>query len=137
MEVTPNPHPLVVAWAGPGVGVALPLAALLLAQGLRIPGVYLFRFFAGFCLVANGAYIAGGCFQGLADAGDMLRHGSRAWQLMLFGVAAVPLGLYLCNGLGPYFGLGRAQGRVSRAAVLTSLALLVLLEGAEIVLAGR
>jgi hypothetical protein len=136
-DVAVNPHPLAVAWAGPAVGTALPLGAFLLASGFRIRGGYLLRFFAGFCLVANGAYLAAGSSQGLADAGDMLRHGSRAWHLMLFGVATIPLGLYLWNGLGPHFGLGPAQGRVNHAAALASLALLGLLVGAELLFAGR
>ena len=64
-------------WAGPILGVALPVAAWLAAALCRLVGAYLLRFFAGFCLVANGAYIAGGSFDRLGDAGVMLRHGSR------------------------------------------------------------
>ncbi|MDZ7618851.1 MAG: hypothetical protein U1E05_17745 [Patescibacteria group bacterium] len=103
-----------------------------MARLLRAPGVYLFRFFAGFCLIANGVYIGGGSIQGLADAGDMLMHGSAQWQLVLFGLLTVPLGLYLWNGLGPKFGLGEAKGRVSRSAALTCLALFTLLAGVEL-----
>jgi hypothetical protein len=48
-----NPHPLLVVWAGPVLGVLLPMA-------------------------------------GVGDAGDMLRHGSPAWQLWhCFGVGRV------------------------------------------------
>ena len=104
---------------------------------LRSPGLYLFRFFAGFCLVANGAYIGVGSFEGIADAGDMLRHGSDRWQLILFGLVTVPLGLYLWNGLGPKFGLGQAKGRVSRAAAVTSCGLLALIVLAEILLSSK
>ena len=80
-DVHPNPHPLFVVWAGPVVGALLPLLGFLLARSLRWPGVFLFRFFAGFCLIANGVYIGFGSIQGLADAGDMLRYGSSRWQL--------------------------------------------------------
>ena len=52
-----------------------------LAAGLRLPGAYLLRFFAGFCLVANGGYIGGGSFDRLGGAGQMLRHGSPPWLL--------------------------------------------------------
>ena len=51
-----NPHPLAVVWAGPIIGSALPLTAFGLAAACRLPGVYLFRFFAGFCLIAVIAY---------------------------------------------------------------------------------
>src|SRR4051794_17898188 len=59
-EVAPNPAPLLVVWAGPLVGVALPLLAWGVACLLRWAGWYLLRFFAGFCLIANGAYIGVG-----------------------------------------------------------------------------
>lgn len=135
--VHPNPHPLFVVWAGPVVGVALPGLAYLLARALHWPGDYLFRFFAGFCLVANGFYISIGSVQGIADAGDMLLHGSSRWQLVLFGAVAVPLGLYLWNGLGPKFGLGAAKGSVSRSAAIASLALFALVAGIEIAIGSK
>jgi hypothetical protein len=109
----------------------------LLARALRSPGVYLFRFFAGFCLIANGVYIGLGSIQGLADAGVMLMHGSSRWQLILFGMLTAPLGLYLLNGLGPNFGLGEAKGSVSRSAALTSLALFVVLAGVEMAIGSK
>lgn len=136
-DVSPNPHPLLVVWAGPIVGAALPVLALLGARMLRLPGVALLRFLAGFCLVANGVYIGIGAIDGLADAGDMLRHGSARWQLVLFGVLTVAPGLRLWHGLGPSFGLGAAKGQVSRAAALTSLALLVVLAGVELAIGSR
>jgi hypothetical protein len=136
-DVYPNPHPLLVVWAGPVVGAVLPLQAFLAARALRAPGVFLFRFFAGFCLIANGVYIGFGSIAGLADAGDMLVHGSAHWQLALFGVLMAPLGLYLWNGLGPKFGLGEAKGTVSRTAAVTSLALFTALAGIEIVIGSR
>ncbi|MFZ5833635.1 MAG: hypothetical protein ACOY3P_26400, partial [Planctomycetota bacterium] len=70
-----NPHPLAVVWMGPLVGVVLPLIAWATAAGARMPLVFLLRFFAGFCLVANGAYIGGGSFDRIGDCGEMLRHG--------------------------------------------------------------
>lgn len=136
-DVYPNPHPLVVVWAGPVVGVVLPLLAFLIARALRSPGVYLFRFFAGFCLIANGGYIGVGAIQGLADAEDMLRHGSSRWQLILFGILTASLGLYLWNGLGPKFGLGQGKGSVSRAAALTSLALFVVVAAIEMAIGSK
>jgi hypothetical protein len=128
-----NPHPLLVTWAGPVLGVLIPLAASGAAAVLRMPGAYLLRFFAGFCLIANGAYIGVGSVERIGDAGDMLRHGSRPWHLWLFGAVTLPLGLLLWHRLGPYFGLGKARGRVSRGAAIACLVLLALVAGLEFV----
>jgi hypothetical protein len=128
-DLAENPQRLIVVWAGPLVGVLLPLAAWGVAVGLRWSGVYLLRFFAGFCLIANGAYLGAGTFDGIGDAGELLRHGARPWQLWLFGAVAVPAGLALWHRLGPWFGLGRARGEVSRAAAYGSLAALVVVGG--------
>src|ERR1044071_5291458 len=49
-----NPHPQLVAWGGAMLGSLIPVTFLVLARLLRSPGLYLFRFFAGFCLIANG-----------------------------------------------------------------------------------
>ena len=74
---------------------------------------------------------AGCCSTSFDDGGVILRKGGRAWQLILFGLAAAPLGLWLINGLGPSFGLAPksdpARGRVDpRAAVGVALALVAL-----------
>ena len=65
-----NPHPLAVVWGGPLIGSGLPLLVLALAAAFRWPGLPLFRFFAGFCLIANGVYIGIGWL--LADGADPL-----------------------------------------------------------------
>ena len=78
-DVSPNPNPVLVVWAGPLVGVLLPLALLVIFKVGRVSLAYLSQFFAGFCLIANGAYIGVGSFARIGDAGDMLRHGSPRW----------------------------------------------------------
>jgi hypothetical protein len=110
-----NPNPLLVVWMGPLVGVALPLVALAIVRGAKLPGWYLIQFFAGFCLVANGAYLAFGSFSRIGDAGDMMRYGTPIALLWSFGLITIPLGLWLWNGLGPYFGLGSSHGQVNRS----------------------
>ena len=105
-DVAPNPRPLVVVWAGPLVGVLAPLVIWGAAAAVRMPGAFVLRFFAGFCLVANGAYLAGGSLGGVGDCGVMLRQGSPIWALWLFGAVAIPLGLWLWHGEGRRFGLG-------------------------------
>src|SRR5262245_54944081 len=61
-DLSENPHPLVVVWAGPIVGIVLPVAAWGIAVACRVGEAFLLRFFAGFCLLANGLYIAIGSF---------------------------------------------------------------------------
>jgi hypothetical protein len=128
-DVSPNPNPLVVVWAGPLVGVVLPLGLLLAARAGRLKWAYMVQFFAAFCLIANGAYLGVGSFYGpdnASDPGVMLRHGSPIWSLWLFGTVCLPLGLYLWNGLGPNFGLGAAADKVDHRAAYASCGLLVL-----------
>ena len=92
-----NPHPLFVAWGGAIWGCLLPLAILAAICIASARYAYLTRWFAGFCLIANGAYLAAGSFRGAgADDGSViLQEGGTQWQLLLFGIPAVVLGLYL------------------------------------------
>ncbi|NUQ62805.1 MAG: hypothetical protein HUU20_09965 [Pirellulales bacterium] len=124
-----NPHPLFVAWGGAVWGGLLPAAVWLLVRRTVPAHAYLARFFAGFCLVANGAYLAAGSFfaGGGDDAGVLLQHGAEQWQLLGFGVPAFAGGLWLWNGLGPSFGLGIAGGRVDKKAAVGAGIALVLL----------
>jgi hypothetical protein len=98
-----------------------------MAVAVRLPGAFLLRFFAGFCMIANGAYIGAGSFDRLGDAGTMLRHGSPPWLLWAFGFVTVPAGLWTWHRQGPHFGLGRARGEVSRGAAYASLGAFVAL----------
>ena len=132
-----NPHPLLVVWSGPIVGSVLPLLALLAVKSCRSPGVYLFRFFSGFCLMANGLYIAFGPSQGGADAGVMMLHGSARWVMVLFGLLTSPLWLWLLHRQGPCFGFGDAQGKVDRRTAIISVLLLLGIAGAEVVVNSK
>src|SRR3712207_1226255 len=53
-DLAVNPRPLVVAWAGPAVGVFLPVLAWLTSRAVQLTNPrcpeFLMRFFAGFCL---------------------------------------------------------------------------------------
>lgn len=139
-DVAPNPHPLIVTWSGPIIGVALPLAAFTLARGLRLPGWYIVRFIAGFCLIANGAYLGVGAFDRAGDAGDLLRHGAPIWTLWLFGLLTVPPGFYLWHRLGPHFALAsRSAAGPASVHTLTAwltLAALVVIVLVELLLGG-
>jgi len=125
-DVAPNPMPLIVVWAGPLVGVILPLLVWMMFRFPHIPGAYLPRFFAGVCLIANGAYIGIGSLDRVGDAGTMLRHGAPMGLLWLFGAATMPTGFWLWHRLGPHFGLGQARGHVDPVAAYVSVTLFVL-----------
>jgi Peptidase M50B-like len=126
-DLRENPKPSIVVWAGPLLGVVLPLVLWTLATMIRLPGTFVLRFFGGFCLLANGLYIGVGSFDGIGDCGTMLRHGSKPWQLWLFGLLTAPLGMWLWRGQGAHFGLGSGKGRVDQRAAYGSLIALVVL----------
>jgi hypothetical protein len=102
-EVSPNPQPAVVVWLGPIAGCAIPLVALAgIAIGPRRWRMVrpIARFFAGFCLIANGVYISLGSFWQVGDAGEMLRTGTPQWAMLAFGAVAIAVGFYLWHTLG-------------------------------------
>lgn len=131
-DLSENPSPLVVVWAGPSIGVLAPLIPFGIAAAVRVRWAYLPRFFAGFCGVANGAYIGGASFGQIGDAYPMLLFGSKPWHLWLFGVLATSAGLWLWNGLGPSFGLGPNARTVRPVDAYVMLGLLCLIVVAEI-----
>lgn len=127
-DLAHNPSPLLVVWAGPLFGVIAPLLLYAIARLIKLPGHYVLRFFAGFCLLANGLYIAGGALEGIGDCGVMLKHGSPSWHLYLFGILTAPMGLWLWHNQGIHFGLGKAKGVVDkRVTLITTVISLILL----------
>ena len=134
-DVFPNPRPLAVVWGGPVLGEILPLIAFSLAALLRWPPAFLLRFFAGFCFVANGAYIGAASFHQEGDAYPMLLFGSRPWQLWIFGMISVVIGLWLWNGLGEYFGIGPKVREVKKGYALGMAILLAVIVLGEAILA--
>ena len=99
-DVSPNPHPLIVVWLGPILGCIIPAAIWWLIPRRFAVSRNIAMFFAGFCLLANGAYIAIGSFDGVGDCGVMLQHGSPLWALFVFGLLTIPLGFYFWHRLG-------------------------------------
>jgi hypothetical protein len=133
-DLAENPHPLAVVWGGPTFGFAASLGGVRTGFTQPNPRVYLFRFFAGFCLVANGVYIGTGwLFANGADPGVMIEHGSPKWLLVVFGLLTFPTGLYLWHRQGHHFGLAEANGKVSNWASAISAALLVVLVVFELI----
>lgn len=99
-DVSPNPHPMVVVWAGPVIGCLVPLGLLAMTGRQNIVWRKVIQFFAGYCLIANGAYISIGAIDRVGDCGEMLRTGTHLWILFAFGVVTMPLGFYLWHRLG-------------------------------------
>ncbi len=136
-DLAENPRPLLVAWAGPVAGVILPLLAWAIAVAARLPGRFLLRFFAGFCLVANGLYLGFGSWGHVGDGGDLLRHGAAMWQLWLFGVAASVAGFGLWFGQGAHFGLGASPRPIAPGTALGAFAACLAFLVLALVVGGR
>jgi hypothetical protein len=132
-DLAENPSPLVVVWAGPILGALLPILLWLTAATIKMPGSFALRFFAGFCLIANGLYISLGSFGHIGDCGEMLRHGSAFWQLWLFGLFTVPAGIWLWHGQGEEFGVGKSPKVVSPAIAYAMLGVVLAVVAAELI----
>ena len=105
-DVDPNPQPMIVVWCGPTVGCMLPILIERIVAWLRPSASYLLELLAGFCLLANGAYIGLGGFEAIGDAGDMLRLGSPQWVLITFGLVASAIGLFYWHLASRRLGFG-------------------------------
>jgi hypothetical protein len=136
-QVSHNPHPLLVAWSGPLGGIAIPLALWGASVLARMRQRYLFRFFAGFCLVANGVYVGLDAFVRAGDGREMIRHGNSVILPVAFGLAAAAAGLFMWHGLGRHFGLGPDRTKLERRDAAGVAIALVALVAAELVFFGR
>ncbi len=108
-DVSPNPSPLVVVWAGPVVGAMLPALVAIVVARFRFGVAYFLQFFAGFCLLANGLYVGVGAFSPVGDAKDLLRLGSSRVVMILFGAASAIGGLIVWHRISPRLGLGETS----------------------------
>src|SRR5688572_7825773 len=125
-DVRPNPHPLVEVWAGPLIGSVVPLALAAIASALRVHFAYLVWVIAGFCLIANGAYIGIGAVRPIGDAEELIVHGTPRWTLGLFGAMAVGLGFWIWHRVSPHIGFGSVPESIPAAHAYASFALAVL-----------
>jgi hypothetical protein len=84
----PDPFPLVTLWAGPILGVLIPVLAAMLTQRDWM------WFIANFCVLANGTYIAVAWFSGerYLDTPRLLENGASP--------VAVALYCLICIGIG-------------------------------------
>jgi hypothetical protein len=95
-DVSPNPKPVIEIWAGPVWGSVAPLLVLAI---VRRPWK-VWRFFCGFCLIANGSYLAAGWSMHAGDAWELVQLGVPRWVLMAVGGAACAGGLHIWHRLG-------------------------------------
>ncbi len=95
----PDPLPLVTLWAGPILGVLLPVG---LAAYLRQDWVW---FVAHFCTLANGLYLATAWYSGdrFLDTQRLLAHGASPFAIGLYCIVTIGLG---------YIGFRRSITRV-------------------------
>lgn len=126
-EISVPKHALLVVAAGPIAGIALPLIAWLVAcassgRGSPSGTPTLLRFFAGFCLVANGGYLASGLASPVGDVEELILLGIPAWSIAGAGLVAAACGLWMWNGLGPSFGFRSASiaTGVLRSAIIAA-----------------
>lgn len=126
--VSPDPHPQFVAWGGAFWASLLGLLMIPLARRNEL-WRWFAGFFAGTCLIANGVYVGLGGFLGDAngadDAHELLRHGARSWQLVVFGILTSVIGLRIWHRLGPRLGFATA----ARCARWTTIAVLLAVIG--------
>jgi hypothetical protein len=95
-----NPHPHFVVWGGPLWGSILPVGLWLITPHRWQLPRRVIQFFAGFCLIANGAYLGVGWTMGVGDAGDLRSYGTPIWVMIGFGAIAMTAGLFMWHLLG-------------------------------------
>jgi hypothetical protein len=126
-DVSPNPHPLIEIWAGPLVGSIVPMAAAAAASLARLRWAYLVWFLAGFCMIANGAYIGLGSIWPTGDAKELIAHGTPRWWMALFGLLALPAGFWIWHRISPRLGFGVSPGRIEPTHSLGAVSVAVVI----------
>lgn len=126
-DVSPNPNPLVVVWLGPILGCLIPVAIWSLIPTKMSTVKSIVSFFVGFCLIANGCYIAVGSFFRTGDCDVMLLSGSPFWTLVTFGILTVPVGLWVWHLMGSPVQFLKKTTAVDSVAVVGCVAVLALI----------
>ncbi|MCP4177698.1 MAG: hypothetical protein GY756_08020 [bacterium] len=86
-------HPLIDLWAGPVIGVLIPLIFYLIARKLRVG--FFWGMFSGFCLIANGIYIGIGWINKIGDTKEMINLGSPIYFMLIFSIVCTVSGLFI------------------------------------------
>ena len=124
-DVSPNPSPLMVVWLGPVLGCIIPLVVVWLASGIGKVWKNSLLFFAGFCWLANGAYLAFGAWDGVGDCGVMLKFGTPIWLIVSLGCAGTLVGLWFWHKLGSFRDFWREPSSVDPLPAYFLLGMLV------------
>ncbi len=87
---SPDPHPLITLWAGPLLGVAVPLIA---ASIIRKRWAW---FVADFCLIANGGYLALAWLSGdhFLDTTRLLAGGAHPASIVVYCFLTIGFGYF-------------------------------------------
>jgi hypothetical protein len=125
-----------IIWAGPAVGVALPVLVWLAARAMKWEIAFVLRFFAGFCLIANGAYIGFGWIDSIGDAGDLRKAGESTVLMTIAGSIGIVAGLVMWSGLSAPLGLGARAKTVSPRVAMGVVAALLALIGVSLAVSG-
>ena len=134
-DVAVWPRPVLVVSGGFVWGCGFPLVAFGIVKWLRWRGAYLFRFFAGMCLVINGAYLGAGWLGGRTnDAIELVDSGVPRWLLAVLGVVMLAAGLW--HGQGRHFGLGAKHKPPELRVALGVTGVLILLMALELLLSS-
>lgn len=110
-DISPNPSPLAVVCGGPLWGAILPVLLWLAWRASRLPGAKWLQGLTGFCLIANGLYVASGIVIPAGDTEDLLRFGVSSWVLAAAGIPTAAIGFWIVHRLGKHFGIADMQPR--------------------------
>jgi hypothetical protein len=136
-DVWPNPHPLIEVCAGPILGSVIPLAIAIAASRLRQRVAYLIWVVAGFCLIANGAYMAIGAIHPIGDAEELVAHGMQRWPMATFGLLAVAGGFWIWERVSPRLGFGVVPAEISAKHAYMACAVAVMMTAVGLAFGDR
>ncbi len=132
-DVSPNPHPLFVIWGGFLWGVLLPLVFRPATPRRFRLARFLAAFFAGFCLIANGGYLAAGAFFPAGDTRVLRGAGVSPLTMGILGVISLACGLYCWHRLdSSVSGSGRDEWQPTAGDVVKVTAALVTVVALEV-----
>ncbi|HEV7299512.1 MAG TPA: hypothetical protein VGN72_09130 [Tepidisphaeraceae bacterium] len=94
-DVTGGASRTFIVAGGPVWGVLLPVMLCGVVRGIRKSLPAWLRFFCGFCLIANGAYIGVGWLEPTGDAGELRALGVPIALMVTLGAASVAGGLWM------------------------------------------
>lgn len=123
-DVSPNRNPLIVVWLGPTLGCLLPLTIWLLFPKRLVAVRNCLKFFAGFCLVGNGAYLLFGLPGRVGDCGTMLNCGTNPTVMISYGFVSITAGFWLWHQFGSPRRLFSEQFTIRSSLAISTMGML-------------